>query len=1131
MPEDVSSTAVDLEAIERFIRDAKRLIEAGSKEDPIRANLVSHVRPMFPGAPSWITEHISGGEAALRFHKERRDKAATGFVDNLVGLTAIEYEKDLRDPGLFKTGENQVRDYCAGLLNQGRPADQIVGVLSDSIRWHAYAVEPVTARRGRLISGADVKLRPLDHIDASAGGRHEAEKLADFLTRHLQRLESRPLAAASIGRDLGFDSEFARARLMGLTSVVDQAFSERPDYAKLVEKLWMNFVSHFRAKDAIGFDRADYVRELYLLTLGKLICANALMQKSAVSDDEELSEILGGGFFQRYGLLNFVEYDYFGWLNTEARYRDVLIPIARDMQRDLRAYDFRQPPQEDIFGTLMSQLASASQRLLLGQEWTPSWLAGRMVTRLFEGLSADEAPRFIDMCSGSGSMMVEVVKQAKARLLARLPEGSSRQERVTQLGQAVTGFDIDPLAVMLSKISWVLAARDWLGDPGEVQVAIPAYHADTLFAMTPLSDAVHAAKDHITLEMEEHSVRMPRFLVSVAWQPMFDALIEKAYELAHADGASRFKADEMLRLTKRIAVDCGTPADDEKLNEIAEFLRNLADAIGQLSRARRNGIWSFIIRNSYRPGLVFGQFNGLVSNPPWLTLSKTSRNPYEQALKLLATSFGQRPKGAASIHVEMSVIFLLHAIMHYLRPDAVVGCVLPETILNGDHLRQFRTGAFRTAPTPVPFSVSEIWQVDPKTFKNRAAVIFGRKQARTSGDSSYPMRVVQADRPDVRGTLNVSSLGSMVVWAETSSILIPKPYKPANFRQGADLMPRTLFFHEVTSAGSDRVSLQRIPPSSPTYFLIAQPKKCKTFALPTPTVVPRTFLQKAYTSNQLAAFTLSDPVDVLLPIKRDAAGVWVSIDNSDLDGLPSPLSKNTRKTFELLGKELIASKKLPKASNPLKAMWDAIDTRKRKATSQRRLPSSGYLVVYGAGGGNVCAAVLPLAGRDAMLDHLIIDQTLYWTHTSSEKEALYLVGALNSTRLNEIIKIFQPKGLAQERHVHKLALGMTPPYDPTSALHAELVWGTRKVAQELDSLLQHMAASKDKKKLASKLTDPNSALPWRRKEIKKLVESVPAYRGYAAATERLYTPSTDSGRADAKQTAGLTLAARAKASV
>ena len=48
-----------------------------------------------------------------------------------------------------------------------------------------------------------------------------------------------------------------------------------------------------------------------------------------------------------------------------------LLPVAREIQRDLYAYDFGLPVGEDLFGRLMTQVASRSRRKLLGQEWTP----------------------------------------------------------------------------------------------------------------------------------------------------------------------------------------------------------------------------------------------------------------------------------------------------------------------------------------------------------------------------------------------------------------------------------------------------------------------------------------------------------------------------------------------------------------------------------------------------------------------------------------------------------------------------------------------------------------------------------------------------------------------------------------
>jgi hypothetical protein len=133
----------------------------------------------------------------------------------------------------------------------------------------------------------------------------------------------------------------------------------------------------------------------------------------------------------------------------------------------------------------MAQLAKRSQRLLLGQEWTPAWLAAEVVAKTIEGIPETEDPRLVDMCCGSGAMVVEAVKLAKRRLDAAGTPGDAAY--VTRLTHAITGFDIDPLAVMLSKVGWVVAARDSLEPFGAFQVSIPVYHADSLFATTPLS--------------------------------------------------------------------------------------------------------------------------------------------------------------------------------------------------------------------------------------------------------------------------------------------------------------------------------------------------------------------------------------------------------------------------------------------------------------------------------------------------------------------------------------------------------------------------------------------------------------------------------------------------------------------
>src|SRR3546814_13177347 len=65
-------------------------------------------------------------------------------------------------------------------------------------------------------------------------------------------------------------------------------------------------------------------------------------------------------------------------------------------------------PEEDLFGRFMAQLARRGQRKLLGQEWTPHWLARLLADRCIEGLPNGESPRIVDMCRSEARRVGQV---------------------------------------------------------------------------------------------------------------------------------------------------------------------------------------------------------------------------------------------------------------------------------------------------------------------------------------------------------------------------------------------------------------------------------------------------------------------------------------------------------------------------------------------------------------------------------------------------------------------------------------------------------------------------------------------------------------------------------------------------
>lgn len=1067
-----------------FLKEAVGHMVDGKAEDVLRHALSAKLPLMFPEQPWWIKAHVTGTESLAKFHELGEKKY--GFVDVLVGSTVIEYERDLRALGTFDHALHQVKQYCASRLNEGTPPDLLVGVLSDTVRWHAFQVsniKEISVLPGVTTYGPEhVELTEIESCDLSPAGAVEAKKLGAFLVRHLGREGGRLLAAFTLAKDLGFESPFCQAHLDSTNKLVDDAFESDPAYASLITKLWTDFVSYLGGETVAGkFDKTSYVGELYILTLAKLICANVLSRKALVSDDAELRSILDGSFFKVRGLPNLVEYDYFGWLNTSP-YVSNLVAVARAIQDDLRAYDFESSPAEDLFGSLMAQLAARSQRLLLGQEWTPAWLAAKLVERALSELPAGQQPRFIDMCCGSGAMVVETVKGAQTRLLA-IGAKPGDPAALAELTSAITAFDIDPLAVMLAKVGWVLASKDWLVPGYEAQ--IPVYHADSLFANTPVTKVFSATgEEQRKLRLDTEEVQLPQFLIESKRQALFDALLSRGYEMAMSSAAAAkttLEDHDIEVMVDAVAADTGAALTADERAAALLFLGRLLRALETLQRAGRNGIWAFVFRNSFRPALVAGRFNGVVTNPPWLALSRIGSNPYRDALKTKADLYGIKAPGASHLHVEIATIFLLHAIDRYLTPQAVVACILPNTVLNASHHEPFRSAGYLSANRPVAFDPKEIWSVASQTFKNEAIVLFGRKTQPKGSPTKFLGREVGRSF-DMNTEFHVVSSGGKTAWTAAPPGAAAVEMKAADslgplFRQGADVMPRGIIFHAAKKAGLSW-NLGPIAPGSPFYFLRSEGKVLADFTLNASGVSDQVMFD-VLLSKHLAPWELAIGSKALLPFKWGANG-WEARTGPGTAALGSSTALAIRTA-------------LAANNETIDEFFARVDTDRKKLTIQV-WGADDWVVFAPAGGKLPCAAYV--RGAQIPCSKTIVDQTLYWSAVQSEDEAIYIAALINSPAVIDVIVAHQPRGAFGERHIHKLAFDRTPAFDPASAKHVAVVvsakallnqWAIRRMETDIPPLLS-----------------PAVHLITRRQKIRAALKGLPAWGAYADAARAIY---------------------------
>ncbi len=1050
-----------LTSARQMISRCRRLRDEGRPEAVLRSELASRLRQIFPedADQAWIDHYTEGTEAFTQIAKID-GTTASRFIDNLIRSTVIEYETDLRLEARWIQGYKQVKEYAAGTVRSGVPVSEVRGILSDTIDWHVYDVGVADGVSPDECTHDDITLSEVETFSADVADETTAQRFVEFLRRNLAREQSRPVTATFIAGDLGLESPAYDRHVQALMRLVEDGRSADESIA-LATDLWSRFVDYLEHADG-EFRASAYVDEAYIAILARLLCANILEQRACLSDDTELSDILTGHYFEsRFHLHNMVEQDYFGWMLRPEHLPQVL-PIAGEMQVDLYAYDFSLISEEDLFGRLMAQLARRAQRKLLGQEWTPQWIARALAEKCISLISGDEFPCFIDMCCGSGSIVAEVIKATKAARPAA---------QFGELVSAVTGFDIDPLAVMLAKTTWVVTLANEIRS-SSMLTTVPIYHADSLFAVTPITRnmPMPGEANEIIVELDGKRLSLPAMLISPTFRPLFDGIVDWCYDEARSAqesgnvvGVTHARA---VQLVEALAGRSGMELQDEEKSQIGTSVYELAHRMGELAARNRNGIWAFILRNTYRPGLLAGQFNGVVSNPPWLAMSQFADNPYKEHLAERARSYGIKPGGAAHLHLELATTHLLHAVDRYLKTGAAVACLVPGTIFNGQHHAKLRDAKYLDADRPVPFELQEVWSIPAGTFKIRSAAIVGLKRATATAVARTDPTGMVASAGEVRTvSLTVRHLGSRTAWVlggSTSTVGTGTDEVPP---QGADLMPRPGVCVEVTDRRGTEWRVKTPTRNDASYFAVKDAKKLQAKMFNGS--VAACFIHRMAQSLNLLPFTLDGNfVQIAIPARRDDEGQWEIMDAA---AIRTAGFSQTARRFQRIDRAMADD-------NVVKPLHEKIDERRK--LSLQVFPPDQYLVLNGAGGGVACAAMLSLAESP----NIVIDQTLYWSLVASKDEAWYRVGLINTDVLTLAIREFNPEGELGPRHLHTLPNRVIPPFDSASFDHAEV----RDLAERLSRLADPLIAA-DKS-----IADPTRPIASRRRrlrnELKKLAE-------------------------------------------
>ncbi len=429
-----------------------------------------------------------------------------------------------------------------------------------------------------------------------------------------------------------------------------------------------------------------------------------------------------------------------------------------------------------------------------------------------------------------------------------------------------------------------------------------------------------------------------------------------------------------------------------------------------------------------RTANVHLSFDVVIGNPPWKVLNSFHSKPVKQALKRLAKRWNVLPPSHQVSHLEISSLFLEASKHLYLKPNGTVFFVLSHSIITGDNhsktrrfdeLDAIELWLFQDQLFPVPFCCVKARFV-PSLYRSLEELLNMKITVRRHGSLEMTTHIPKNDRlvtiqelvpAFVTQNSDGFHVGRFITISERET-LAPRGTNPYHSRcfAGATLFPRNLLFVEIDSL-TNKQNVEIRPhvknAKKPWNFDPLSFVKDKTV------LVERKFIFPVVTSKEILPFVILTPRLAFLPIEKDSkSGGYRKLSSSD----------SAAWKYYLFLEELYSKHK--KQGAMFECLWDRLNYQqclthpRQRAKVRVLIPQSGQLV------------------KAAILEDpdVIVDYTCFLITCENVMEAHYLLGILNSYRMNKMITLIKA-----DRHIQKRPLEFAfPKFDPTSDLHRKI---------------------------------------------------------------------------------------------
>lgn len=945
-----------------------------------------------------------------------------GRIDAVFGNVILEFKKDLS--ASLEIAKEELLKYFQTYLEKGETS--FLGIANDGIHFKVFY--PV------IENNIVVKIEEIDKLDLE---KNTVKEIFLWFDSYFFSTEKILPTSDDIRRRFGLDSP--------TFATIYRKLGELFEKAQIDKRTNIKFETWNKYLEIVYGDRPDekklFFKHTYLSTFVKLLI-HVKISGGQHNAFDEIIPILYGNTFSNAGIKNFMEEDFFSWI-LAPNIKKQTSKLFSNLLQEIYVYDLEKI-DEDVLKQLYQELVDPDVRKLLGEFYTPDWLAESMIKKVLEN---DDTKSVMDPSCGSGTFLFKTIQ---FKIESLLKKKWSKDKILYHIVDNVIGFDVHPLAVIIAKTNYLLALKDIL-HAKKGPISIPVYLSDSLKTPTKKIDVSSSIP---TFEFEALDKKF-RFPISVAedigkMDDVVGALREygQQFELKIENAAvSKFNFDPD-EYAKNTVLDFEKRMKFVYNEEVSKILVQSLETLYDLIRRQEDAIWPYVLRNMYKPiAIASRKIDAIVGNPPWIAQQAIHDVGYKRFLKEKSLEYGlAEPKEVNNIpNMELASLFFCQCVKQYLSPKGIIGFVLPRSVLDASQHVKFRK--FLNPPVEL-FLIYDLKKVKP-LFKIPSCVIF----AKNSANTTYPVKSIE-----LKGTLQ--STNEKLTIAEKDLDNISSEFTPITreknnspyhkkFAKGADLIPRIFWFVDIKSD-----SFLGFDPENP-HIISSENKNVKKpwneFQMDGN--VSKQFLFNTIVATDMVPFGILQRRLLFLPIVIKNNKVEV-LDPSKISALANT---DTSKYLQNVEETWSQNRGRGTSSKYASYEWINYQNKLSNQTVKRK-----FKVLYVGSATYMTACVLKINekysfdidGTQLNTNNFITDVATYYFDTDNENEANYLTAIFNSKILDDLIKPEQSKGDFGPRNIHKLPLTFNIPlYDSSSDQHVELSKLGMECAKKASKLL------------------------------------------------------------------------------